>query len=104
MPPVNDLGLIDRVTRGVSWLKARRVAGGAIDVDHPVAVAADEMVVIVADPGLIPGRRPGQFDPPDDPLPRQHRQGIVDRLQGDRTYLLPYLRGDLRHRAVRLIA
>ena len=62
--PVDDLGLVDLVARVVGRRQARGVADGAVDVDHPAAGAADEVVVVVADPVLVAGRRPRGLDAP----------------------------------------
>src|SRR6266545_7970187 len=66
--PVHDLGFVDLVAQVVGRRQAGGRADGAVDVDHPVAGSADEMVVIVANPVLVAGRRPGGLDPPEEPL------------------------------------
>jgi hypothetical protein len=60
-----------------------RLAHGAIDILHPAAHAADQMVVIVPNPILIPRRRPGRLNAPDEPLLRQDSEGIVHPLPRD---------------------
>ena len=51
-----NLGLIDLVTRVVRSGQARGGTDRAVDVDHPSAGAADQMVMVVADPILETGR------------------------------------------------
>ena len=47
------------------------------------------MVMIVADPILEAGWRSGGLNAPDQPLGDKETQGVVHRLQGDRTDLGP---------------
>ena len=41
------------------------------------------MMVVVVDPVLEPGWRSGRLDAPDEPLPGQHAERVVHRLQRD---------------------
>src|SRR5580704_17754811 len=63
--PVDDLGFVDREAVIVGSGQAGRLADRAVDVVRAPAAAADHVVMVVADPGLEPGRRPGRLDPPD---------------------------------------
>ena len=54
--PVDDLGLVDGEAEVVVDLQAGSVAGRAVDVDHPAAVAAHQVVVVVVNPVLVAGR------------------------------------------------
>ena len=83
--PVDDLGLVDLVARVVGGRQARRVADRAVDVDHPAAGPADEVVVVVTDPVLVAGRRTGGLDAPEEALVGEGREGVVHRLPGDGT-------------------
>ena len=52
--PVGDLGLVYLIATIVEWLQARRRTRRAIDIDDAPAGAADQVMVIVADPILEP--------------------------------------------------
>jgi len=54
--PVDHLGLIDLVIRVVGGGQARGDTDRAVDVDHPSAAAADQVVMVVSDPVLETGR------------------------------------------------
>src|SRR6185437_16083691 len=58
-PPVDDLGLVDLIAHLVDRGEAGCGTDRAVDVGRAAADAADHVVVIVADPGLEAGRRPG---------------------------------------------
>jgi hypothetical protein len=81
--PVDDLGFVDDEARVVGGRQARGGADGAVDIDHAAAGAADQMVVVVADPILVPCRRTGGLDPSDQPVLGQDAQRVVHRLPGD---------------------
>src|SRR5690242_12714119 len=55
--PVGDLGLVDPVAGDVGGGQAGGVADRAVDVDDRAAGPADEVVVVVADPSLVPRDR-----------------------------------------------
>src|SRR4029453_12220806 len=78
--PVDDLGLVDLVTRVVGGDQARSVADRAVHVDHAPACSTDQVVVVVADPILVAGRRSGGLNPPEDALVAEDREGVVHRL------------------------
>ena len=86
-PPVGHLGLVDLVTHVVG----RRETGGgpdcAIDVDHTAAGAADQMVVVIADPILEARRRAGGLNAPEKTFGDEDPEGVVHRLQRDGTDL-----------------
>src|SRR4051794_7479694 len=88
--PVDDLGLVDDEPVVVGHVQARSGADRAVDVDGATAAAADEVVVVVVDPVLVAGRRPGRLDPADESLVGQRAQRVVDRLPGDRPDLGPH--------------
>ena len=92
--PVDDLGLVDLVALVVGRRETGRGADRAVDVDHAAADAADQMVVVVADPILEASRRPGGLDAPDETLGDQDAEGVVHRLERDGADLGP---DDLGH-------
>src|SRR5689334_14639497 len=61
--PVRHLGLVDDEAGGLDRLQARGGADGAVDVGDGAAPAAHQVVVVVAGPGLVAGRRAGRRDP-----------------------------------------
>ena len=65
--PVDDLGLVDDEAVVVGRGQARHLADRAVDVDDGAAGAADEVVVVVADAGLVAGDRAGRLDPAGEP-------------------------------------
>ena len=92
--PVDDLGLVDRVTAVVGRRKAGSGADRAVDIDQTAADSTDQMVMVVADPILVPGRRSGRLNAPDQPLGDEDAKGVIDRLKRDGPDLGP---DDLGH-------
>jgi len=72
----------------------------AIGVDRFSTGAADEVVVVITDPGLVESRRPGGLDAPDEALLDQHPEGVVHRLSRDGTDVGANVLGDGVCRAV----
>jgi hypothetical protein len=83
-PPVHDLGLVDLEVHGLVRREARGSADGAVHVHDRAADAADEVVVVVADAGLVPGRRADGLDPAEESFVDHGAEGIVDGLFRDR--------------------
>jgi hypothetical protein len=54
--PVDDLGLVDRVTAVVGRREAGSGADRAVDIDQTAADSTDQMVMVVADPILETSR------------------------------------------------
>ena len=81
--PVDDLGLVDREAVVVGGGQAGHLADGAVDVDDRAAGAADEVVVVVADPALVAGDRARRLDAPDQAGVGERPQRVVDGLVGD---------------------
>jgi hypothetical protein len=100
--PVHYLGLVDLVTRVVVRGQTRRGADCAVDIDHPAASAAGQVVVVVTGPTLEARRRPGGLDAPNETLLGKDAEGVVHRLTGDDADLGPYGLGDVVRSAVRL--
>jgi hypothetical protein len=59
------------------------------------------MVVVVTDPILVTGRRPGGLDASDEALVGQDPEGVEHRLARNGTDVGPYDLGDVDRRAVR---
>ena len=61
-------------------VEAGVLADGAVDVLDPAAAAADRVMVIVIDPGLVPGDGSGRLDPAQETGLRECAERVVDRL------------------------
>jgi hypothetical protein len=99
--PICDFGFVDLVAHVVRRRQAGSRAHRAVDVDHTAADPTDQMVVVVPDPGFEASRRTGWLNTPDDPFNDQDAEGVVHRLERDRTDLRPdglgyAIRGDMR--------
>src|SRR5438270_6436532 len=81
--PIDALGFVDLVARVLGGCQARRLAHGAVDIHHPAAGSADEMVVVVVDSVFVPSRRSGRLDAPDDALVSEGPKRVVHRLKRD---------------------
>ncbi len=79
----------------VGWGETRPVSHRTVDIDQPVAVAADEVMVIVANSILEACRRTGRLNRSDDVVLGQHGQRVVDRLARYRSDLSPNGFGNL---------
>jgi len=84
------------VRRRQAW----RVACGAIDIDGLSTPAADQVVVVVADPILVARRRASGLDPADDALLGQEAECVVDCLSGYGANLGAYILGDFVRRTM----
>ena len=94
MPPVGDLCLVDGEAVVVGCREAWCLVDGAVDVgDHP-ARAADHVVVVVADAGLVPRDRAEGLDAAHQPGVGQGPQRVVDRLVRDVRELAAYRADD----------
>jgi len=63
----------------------RHGAFGAVDVDGGAASAADEVVVVVADPRLVASRMAGRLDAPREAGEGERGEHVVHRLHRHRT-------------------
>ena len=95
------LGLVDLVARVGGGRQARRDADRAVHVDHAAAAAANQVVMVVADPVLVARRRPGGLNAADQTPVGQDGEGIVHGLARDGADLGPCLVGHLVSGAVR---
>ena len=62
MSPVDDFCFVDAESMGIAHGKAGRSADRAVDVNDNAATSADQMVVVVTDTVLIPGRGARRLD------------------------------------------
>src|SRR5207244_3764600 len=83
-PPIDDFGFVDLVAAVVNGGETGRVADRAVDVDQLAAVAANQMVMVVADPVFETSRRARRLDATDEPLGAEETQRVVDGLKRDR--------------------
>jgi hypothetical protein len=81
--PVDDLGLIDLEAVVVGRGQARCVADRAVDVGDRTAHPADDVVVVVPDAPLEPGRAAGRLEATDKPGRGQRVERLVHGLQGN---------------------
>jgi hypothetical protein len=56
------------------------LADCAVNIDHPAAETADQVVMVVASPVLVARRRPCGLDASDQTLVGQDGEGVVHRL------------------------
>src|SRR6185312_15943749 len=92
--PVDDLGLVDREAVVVGRGQAGRLADRAVDVSDGTARPAHDVVMVVADPSLEPGRAAGRLDAAHQSRVGERVQGVIHGLQGDMADALAYPRGD----------
>ena len=88
--PIDDLGLVDVEAEVIGSRQARGVADGTVDIDHASALAADQVVVVVSDPGLETGGRPRGLDPANESGADQGAETVVDGLERDRAQFRPH--------------
>src|SRR3984885_14251838 len=81
--PVDDLGLVDLEAVVVGRGQAGCLADRAVNVGDRTARPADEVVVVVADAPLEPGRAAGRLDASHEPGRGERVEGLVHSLQGD---------------------
>jgi hypothetical protein len=92
--PERDVGLVHQETGVVRRIKARRVPHGAVDVLDRPAVPAHQVMMVVADAPLEPGRTAGGFDPADEPRPGERVECLVHGLEGDMAHPVTHSGGD----------
>ena len=80
MPPVDDFSFVDAESMGIAHAEAGRSADRAININDRAASSANQMVVVVADTVLIPGRRARGLDAAHQVLVDQCGKGVVHRL------------------------
>ncbi len=82
--PVGHFGFVDDETVGVARFQARSRAGRAVDVSDVATPPADDVVVVVAHPGLEAGWGAGGLDPANERGLGERAQHVLDGLRGDR--------------------
>lgn len=70
------------------------LADRAVNIDDDTTRPAEQVVVVVTDTSLEPGRTPGRVDTTDQARRGERMQSLVHRLQGDVTHSIAHARGD----------
>ena len=81
--PIDDFSFVDFVAEVIGRGQAGRGAHGTVDVDHGVAPATYEMVVVVGHPVLVAGRRAAGLNASQQALVGEGAKHVVNRLTGD---------------------
>jgi hypothetical protein len=74
--------------------QARRFADRAVDVSHDTARPAYDMVVVVPDASLEPGRAAGWFDAAQESRRGERMEGVIHGLHGDVADAIAHPGGD----------
>ncbi len=74
--------------------QAGRLADRAVDVGHDSAGPADDVVMVVPDASLEPGRAAGRFEAAHEPRRGERVQGLVHGLKGNMTDAIAHPGGD----------
>ncbi len=93
--PVDDLGFIDLEARVVGGVEAGGRTHCARHIDESPTHSTGEVVVVVPHTVFEARRGASGLDAADDPLLRQHGEGVVHRLAGDRSDATANRRSDL---------
>jgi hypothetical protein len=92
--PVDDLGLIDGEAVVVGRCEAWRLADRAVDVSDDTARPAHDVVVVVPDASLEPGRATVRFDATHESRRGERVKSLVHGLEGDVAYAVTHPGGD----------
>src|SRR5258707_11782012 len=92
--PVDDLGLVDREAVVVGRGQARGLADRAVDVSDDTARPAHDVVMIVPDASLEPGRGAGRLDAAHESRRRERVEGVIHGLEGDMADAIAHPDGD----------
>lgn len=87
--PVDDFSLVDAETVVTRCCHAGRISDGAIDIGDGTAGTADDVVVVVTDPGLVTRYRAGWLDVSHESGVAERPQSVVDGLVGDLAEVVP---------------
>jgi hypothetical protein len=74
--------------------QARCLTDRAVDIDDDTTRPAEQMVVVVTDTPLEPGRTPGRLDAADQTRRGERVQGLIHGLEGDVAYPIAHAGGD----------
>ena len=86
---MDDFSLVDAEAVVTLRAHAGRAADGAIDVGNGTTGTADDVVVVVTDPGLVSRHRAGRLDVPHESGVAERPQAVVDGLVGDLAEVVP---------------
>src|SRR6185437_2554599 len=92
--PVDDLGLVDREPVVIGRGQAGRLADRAVDVSDDTAGLAHDVVMVVPDASLEPGRTAGWLDATYESRGGERVQSLVHGLQGDMAHAIAHARRD----------
>src|SRR5207302_9717366 len=92
--PVDDLGLVDREAVVVGRGQARGLADRAVDVSDDAARPAHDVVMIVPDTSLEPGRGAGRLDAAHESRRGERVEGVINGLEGDMADAIAHPGGD----------
>src|SRR5438477_10260971 len=92
--PVDDLGLVDREAVVVGRGQAGRLADRAVDVGDDTAGPAHDVVMIVPDAPLEPGRGAGRLDAAHESRRGERVEGVIHSLEGDMADAIAHPGGD----------
>src|SRR6266480_5044116 len=92
--PVDDLGLVDREAVVVGRGQAGRLADRAVDVSDDAARPAHDVVMIVPDAPLEPGRGAGRLDAAHESRRGERVEGVIHSLEGDMADAIAHPGGD----------
>src|SRR4029079_10970644 len=93
--PEDDLSLIELVAGVVSRGETRRLAHGTVDIDDDVARSADQVVMVVAHPILVPRRRARRLEAAYHSPVRERGQRVAHGLARDGADAVPHGDDDL---------
>jgi len=88
--PIDDFGLVDGEAVVVACRQAGASTDRAVDVDDPVALSADQVMVVVVDAVLVTRRGSHRLNATQKPAFAQRVQRVVHRLARDRTNVLAH--------------
>jgi hypothetical protein len=82
--PINDLGFVDQKTMTITGIQARSVACCTIHIVCYATLAANNVVVVVSNPGFVPGALARNLNSANEPCRFQGGEIIINRLGRER--------------------